>query len=161
MAEAESSPGEMRPLRDYYNFQMSPSPLSSPIPDLSPDLSKVIGKDDIQLTRSISCGTALSSCPSVLAASMVDGLICTPMDSTATLTFQDLRVSVELGGVLRTVLDSVSGYAEPGKLMGIIGPPRSGTSTLLDTLAGTPRAVTCIHSNRPCLLTHKVGIENL
>ncbi|CAM6119816.1 unnamed protein product [Calypogeia fissa] len=138
MAEAETSPGEMRPLRDYYTYQMSPSPMSSPVPDLSPDLSKVVNKDDIQLTRSMSCNTALSSCPSVLAASIVDGVIngCMPSDCSATLTFQELRVSVELGGVMRTVLDSVSGYAEPGKMLGIIGPPRSGTSTLLDTLAG-------------------------
>jgi ABC-type multidrug transport system fused ATPase/permease subunit len=143
MAEPESSPGEMRPLRDYYSFQMSPSPLSSPVPDLSPDLSKVVNKEDIQLTRSISNNTALSSCPSVLAASMVDGVIFnTPSDCSATLTFQDLRVSVELGGVLRTVLEGVSGYAEPGKLLGIIGPPRSGTSTLLDTLAGKHKAAT-------------------
>jgi ABC-type multidrug transport system ATPase subunit len=42
-----------------------------------------------------------------------------------------------LKGKRRTVLFNASGYAEPGKLMAIMGPSGSGKSTLLDALAGT------------------------
>jgi ABC-type multidrug transport system fused ATPase/permease subunit len=56
----------------------------------------------------------------------------------ATLTWQDLNVTVStLKGKRRTVLFNASGYAEPGKLMAIMGPSGSGKSTLLDALAGT------------------------
>lgn len=55
----------------------------------------------------------------------------------ATLTWQDLNVTVStLKGKRRTVLFNASGYAEPGKLMAIMGPSGSGKSTLLDALAG-------------------------
>ena len=57
----------------------------------------------------------------------------------ATLTWKELSVTVSnLKGKRRTVLFNATGYAEPGKLMAIMGPSGSGKSTLLDALAGTP-----------------------
>ena len=55
----------------------------------------------------------------------------------ATLTWKDLNVTVsDLKRKRRTVLFNASGYAEPGKVMAIMGPSGSGKSTLLDALAG-------------------------
>jgi ABC-type multidrug transport system fused ATPase/permease subunit len=39
-------------------------------------------------------------------------------------------------GPTRRLLKGLNGYAEPGKIMAIMGPSGSGKSTLLDALAG-------------------------
>ncbi|KAH9331064.1 hypothetical protein KI387_003172 [Taxus chinensis] len=58
-------------------------------------------------------------------------------DVSARLTWQDLCVIVSVsGGETQTVLQGLTGYAEPGNLMALMGPSGSGKSTLLDALAG-------------------------
>ncbi|MCO5612117.1 hypothetical protein L7F22_066379 [Adiantum nelumboides] len=57
-------------------------------------------------------------------------------DVAAWLTWRDLRVSVSSGGETHELLHSLTGYAEPGFMMAIMGPSGSGKSTLLDALAG-------------------------
>uniref|UniRef100_A0A0D6R0X6 ABC transporter domain-containing protein n=1 Tax=Araucaria cunninghamii TaxID=56994 RepID=A0A0D6R0X6_ARACU len=58
-------------------------------------------------------------------------------DVSARLTWQDLSVTVSLSGAeTQTVLQGLTGYAEPGTLTALMGPSGSGKSTLLDALAG-------------------------
>ncbi|XP_078166988.1 ABC transporter G family member 11-like [Carex rostrata] len=58
-------------------------------------------------------------------------------DVSARLTWKDLTVTVTLGnGEMHTVLDRLTGYAEPGTITALMGPSGSGKSTLLDALAG-------------------------
>uniref|UniRef100_F6GWB0 ABC transporter domain-containing protein n=1 Tax=Vitis vinifera TaxID=29760 RepID=F6GWB0_VITVI len=56
----------------------------------------------------------------------------------AHLVWEDLTVVVPSfgSGATRRVLQGLSGYAEPGRLMAVMGPSGSGKSTLLDSLAG-------------------------
>ncbi|KAI5387967.1 ABC transporter G family member 15 [Lathyrus oleraceus] len=54
------------------------------------------------------------------------------------LAWEDLRVIIpNFGkGPTKKILNGLHGFAEPGKIMAIMGPSGSGKSTLLDTLAG-------------------------
>ncbi|KAJ6818474.1 ABC transporter G family member 11 [Iris pallida] len=57
-------------------------------------------------------------------------------DVSARLTWKDLTVMVALGsGETQTVLEGLTGYAEPGSLTALMGPSGSGKSTLLDALS--------------------------
>ncbi|XP_072988606.1 ABC transporter G family member 11-like [Typha latifolia] len=57
-------------------------------------------------------------------------------DVSARLTWKDLTVTVTLGnGETQTVLEGLTGYAEPGTLTALMGPSGSGKSTLLDALS--------------------------
>uniref|UniRef100_A0ACD5U6A6 Uncharacterized protein n=1 Tax=Avena sativa TaxID=4498 RepID=A0ACD5U6A6_AVESA len=58
-------------------------------------------------------------------------------DLSARLAWRDLTVTVALGsGETQTVLEALTGYAEPGTITALMGPSGSGKSTLLDALAG-------------------------
>ena len=46
----------------------------------------------------------------------------------------------------RRLLNGLSGFAEPGRIMAIMGPFGSGKSTLLDTLAGSSSLSSFSHS---------------
>lgn len=54
------------------------------------------------------------------------------------LAWEDLRVVIpNFGkGPTKRLLNGLNGYAEPGRIMAIMGPSGSGKSTLLDSLAG-------------------------
>ncbi|PIN13387.1 Transporter, ABC superfamily (Breast cancer resistance protein) [Handroanthus impetiginosus] len=56
----------------------------------------------------------------------------------AYLVWQDLTVMLpNFGqGPIKKLLNGLNGYAEPGRIMAIMGPSGSGKSTLLDSLAG-------------------------
>jgi len=55
------------------------------------------------------------------------------------LAWEDLRVMLpSFGkGPTKRLLNGLNGFAEPGRIMAIMGPSGSGKSTLLDTLAGS------------------------
>lgn len=57
----------------------------------------------------------------------------------AYLVWRDLTVMLpNFGqGPVKKLLNGLDGYAEPGRIMAIMGPSGSGKSTLLDSLAGT------------------------
>lgn len=53
------------------------------------------------------------------------------------MTWNELGVTVETGkNGKKMILQAVTGYAEPGEVLAIMGPSGSGKSTLLDALAG-------------------------
>lgn len=57
----------------------------------------------------------------------------------AYLVWEELNVVVPnfgINGESKRLLQCLNGYAEPGRIMAIMGPSGSGKSTLLDTLAG-------------------------
>ena len=57
--------------------------------------------------------------------------------SRAGVAWRDLRVTVQSSRKQsRVLLHGLSGYAEPGNILAIMGPSGSGKSTLLDALAG-------------------------
>ena len=65
------------------------------------------------------------------------------LDRGSYLAWEDLRVVLpNFGkGPTKRLLNGLNGYAEPGRIMAIMGPSGSGKSTLLDALAGL---FTCI-----------------
>lgn len=60
------------------------------------------------------------------------------IDRGSFLAWEDLRVILpNFGkGPTKRILNGLNGFAEPGKIMAIMGPSGSGKSTLLDSLAG-------------------------
>lgn len=66
------------------------------------------------------------------------------------LVWEDLTVVVPNfgNGHTRRLLDGLSGFAEPNRIMAIMGPSGSGKSTLLDALAGLSpylSPLVCVH----------------
>ncbi|KAM1093979.1 hypothetical protein FF1_009034 [Malus domestica] len=56
------------------------------------------------------------------------------------LVWEDITVAVvanlKNGATSRKLLNGISGYAEPDRMMALMGPSGSGKSTVLDALAG-------------------------
>lgn len=73
------------------------------------------------------------------AAAVEREMTYTGFDRGTFLAWQDLRVVIpNFGkGPTKRLLNGLNGYAEPGRIMAIMGPSGSGKSTLLDSLAGT------------------------
>ncbi|KAL0460945.1 UNVERIFIED_CONTAM: ABC transporter G family member 15 [Sesamum latifolium] len=82
---------------------------------------------------SCSGGVAVASCSG--GSDVETGL---PRKGEVYLVWQDLTVVLpNFGqGPIRKLLNGLNGYAEPGRIMAIMGPSGSGKSTLLDSLAG-------------------------
>ncbi|KAJ6315581.1 hypothetical protein OIU78_018955 [Salix suchowensis] len=61
------------------------------------------------------------------------------------LVWDDLSVVIPNfgNGPTRRLLQGLRGYAEPGRIMAIMGPSGSGKSTLLDSLAGSIYMIHC------------------
>ena len=61
------------------------------------------------------------------------------------LVWDDLTVVIPNfgNGPTRRLLQGLRGYAEPGRIMAIMGPSGSGKSTLLDSLAGSIYMIHC------------------
>lgn len=57
-------------------------------------------------------------------------------EGSITVTWENLRVTVPNGSKRKPILEGLTGYAQPGRLLAIMGPSGSGKSTLLDALAG-------------------------
>ncbi|XP_042485032.1 ABC transporter G family member 1-like, partial [Macadamia integrifolia] len=64
------------------------------------------------------------------------------------LTWEDLWVTVTVGrSGCKTILQGLTGYAQPGEVLAIMGPSGCGKSTLLDALAGRQGPSTRLHGN--------------
>ncbi|KEH31211.1 white-brown-complex ABC transporter family protein [Medicago truncatula] len=57
-------------------------------------------------------------------------------EGSITVTWEKLRVTVPNGHKRKPILQGLTGIAQPGRLLAIMGPSGSGKSTLLDALAG-------------------------
>ena len=75
-----------------------------------------------------------------------------------TLTWNDFWVTIsnKSNGRQRHLLHGMTGYAEPGHIMAIMGPSGSGKSILLDTLAGIN-----FFSLKSILINHKKTLNKL
>ncbi|KAK4358900.1 hypothetical protein RND71_021129 [Anisodus tanguticus] len=73
-----------------------------------------------------------------LEKGVAESVLCGIQSSAAYLIWEDVTVMLPKfgGGPTKRLLNGLTGYAEPGRIMAIMGPSGSGKSTLLDSLAG-------------------------
>lgn len=71
----------------------------------------------------------------------------TGRDHAMYLAWEDLTAVLPNSGNghSRRLLDGLTGFAEPGRIMAIMGPSGSGKSTLLDSLAGSKNSSVFTH----------------
>ncbi|CAI8617926.1 unnamed protein product [Vicia faba] len=73
--------------------------------------------------------------------------------NSITVTWENLEAIVTNGKNRKLILQGLTGYAQPGKLLAVMGPSGSGKSTLLDALAG--RLKSNIHQSGKILINGK------
>ena len=103
----------------------------------------------LELLSSCTSTRTSLSCPSTSTSRSSSGDLSTSSSSSpssrAGVAWRDLRVTVQSSRKqARVLLHGLSGYAEPGNILAIMGPSGSGKSTLLDALAG--QSYKCISS---------------
>ncbi|KAL5148765.1 ABC transporter G family member 11 [Glycine soja] len=81
-----------------------------------------------------SCSKCSSRASDAIKLTEINGSVQREKDIT--VTWENLWVTVSSGKKKKPILQDLTGYARPGRILAIMGPSGCGKSTLLDALAG-------------------------